>query len=116
MFDSYDNDVCSNRHNGAETSLEAFEQIRGGITARCAQVLELIREAGPTGLTAEEIADRLDTRVNCISGRVSALAASGEIVRAGRRKTRSGMSAYVNVAAELVADVEMPAEPAELIN
>jgi hypothetical protein len=62
---------------------------------RKAAILELA-SAGPKGLSADQIADRLGESVLSVRPRISELRASGEVVPTGRRVVNdSGMSASV---------------------
>lgn len=81
---------------GTDTSREAARKM--GI--RCCQlqqdVLVALREAGPFGLTAHEVAAKLGKDKMAISPRISELRALGKIVQTEeRRKNASGMSAAV---------------------
>lgn len=81
-------------HKGNEESRKAFETIRDRLTEQQERVLRAIR-ASDNGLTAEEIAEKLGTTVNCVSGRATELKIAGKIYKAGVRLTRSGCSAAI---------------------
>ncbi len=91
-------DITARRHKGNEQSTAAFHVIKDKITEKQAKVLEVIRwfsSGNCQGVTAEQIADELQTTVNAISGRVSELKRDGKIYKSGTRKTRSGCSAAI---------------------
>ena len=91
-------DVCANRSRGNPESRAAFESIRDRLTEQQERVINAIRQSDD-GLTAEEIATKLGTTVNCVSGRCSELKMQGRITTKGRRLTRSGNPAAVLVLA-----------------
>ena len=91
------NDICANRHKGNSESVAAFQSIKDKLRNGQQSVLREIART-PSGLTAEEIADRLNTTVNCVSGRCAELKKLGKVRKAGTRPVRSGHSAAILVA------------------
>lgn len=88
----YADDVCSRKHGGVETSMEANLRVDKMNDRR--RVLALIQGAG--GYTLDQVSAILERPPNQISGRFSELAAAGLICRTSeRRKTRAGSSAYL---------------------
>ena len=90
-------DICANRHKGNPESVAAFQSIKDKLRSGQESVLREIART-PSGLTAEEIADRLNTTVNCVSGRCAELKRLGKVRKAGTRPVRSGHSAAILVA------------------
>jgi len=89
-------DICAKKHGGNPESAEAHKAIRGSIHAQREQVYAVIKQwTNRGGITVDEYAESRRTTPNAISGRFSELARDGRIVKAGRRKTRSGCSAAV---------------------
>lgn len=77
------------------TSREAAERIEPSASVLREQVFETLA-ASPGGLTADEIATKLQRSILSVRPRVSELSAGGRIKRAERRgKNASGMSAAV---------------------
>lgn len=68
---------------------------------QAALVLRALTEAGPSGLTREQLGDRLGLAASSVCPRCVELLRRGRIVDSGRtRPTRSGVLAAVLVAAE----------------
>ena len=60
------------------------------------QVYEIIKGAGPIGLTADEVAEKLDRKPGYIRPRLSELRAAERIIPTGeRRRNASNLSAQV---------------------
>jgi predicted ArsR family transcriptional regulator len=82
-------------HKGGATSQEAARRIAGHASHLRAAVLRQLA-VEPDGLTADEIAKRLNESVLSVRPRVSELLAGGLIERTRhRRRNASGMSAAV---------------------
>ena len=79
----------------SETSRAAAESIRPHVTRLAAQVLGVIVDSMPKGITCDAIEERLDMRHTTCSARVRELALKGIIEARGTRKVRSGRSANV---------------------
>jgi hypothetical protein len=94
-----DQDICFNRHGGADTSVMADKRVRK--TQDRAWILGAIKAAGAYGLTLDEASILLDRPCNCISGRFSELChKTKEIIKTERtRLTRMGSHAHVYIAA-----------------
>jgi hypothetical protein len=95
-------DVCSSRHRGSPTSEDANDELGPHAKAHLRElVLDVLRMRGTFGGTTEEVARHLNMQVHSISGRMSELKRDGLAIETDRRrKTRSGFSAAVCVAAE----------------
>lgn len=91
-------DITANRHGGDLFSYAASQRVDK--TADRAKVLRAIR-LSRDGATCDEVADWMGRTPNQISGRFTELKAAGEIVRIGRRKTKSGSFAGVYKATTL---------------
>lgn len=66
-------DLCAGKHQGVETSVAAYERVRDHI-AECQQaILNLLREAGPDGITCKEAAAILGRDMAGISPRFTEL-------------------------------------------
>lgn len=86
-------------HRGVETSIEAASAIAPKLGRLQRMAEEAIVSAGPHGLTADELADRLDLDRYSIQPRTSELKAKGRIIDSGlRRLNGSGKRAVVWVA------------------
>lgn len=98
-------DICENRHGGNQESAEAFRA--GSATLRARQrfvIWAIAYEEGKRGVTTDEIAARLKTTPNVISGRMSELKRDGFLVPTNeRRQTRMGRMARVFVASKPAA-------------
>lgn len=89
-------DICFNRHGGAETSNLADRRVRKSKDR--ALIYGYVKSAGAFGHTLDEISVLLDRPCNCISGRFSELRKSGEIIPTNtHRKTRTGSWAAVYI-------------------
>lgn len=86
-------DPCENRHGGNEQSDAAFEQIKDELPSRRRKVLEVIESSGQAGATVHDVCKALETTPNCVSGRLTELAASGLIADTGKR--RDGCAVWV---------------------
>lgn len=93
-------------HNGTETSIEAAVSLDGNATATLrSQVLQAIVEAGPYGMTREELQRRLGLAGDTLRPRVWELLGQNggpELVKqtTNTRLTRSGRRSFVLVATE----------------
>lgn len=76
-------DVCESRHRGNPASAAA-NPTRYAKSESHQIILAHLRHFGP--LTSKELAQAMDTRVNCISGRISELLAAGQIERTDLRR------------------------------
>ena len=80
-------DVCERKHGGNAQSVLANRKNLQHRAAQRKAVFDAITEAGTSGLTCRDLADRWAVGMNCISGRFSELKAAGWIkkvnVRAG---------------------------------
>jgi len=88
-------------HRGVDTSIEAAADIapKLGRLQRLAE--ETIRAAGPAGLTADELADRVELPRWTIQPRTTELRLKGLVVDSGmRRQNCTGKAAKVWVAPE----------------
>lgn len=91
-------DICFNRHGGAETSNLADKRVKKSRDR--ALIHGYVKASGSFGMTLDEMSIVLSRPCNCISGRFSELRKSGEIVPSGaHRKTRTGSWASVYVVA-----------------
>lgn len=98
-------DICANRHGGNPESEEAFLRSPEGRHAHQRLIIWTIaKNEGARGITTDEIAERLATTPNVVSGRMSELKRSGFLVPTDmRRVTRMGRMARVLVASEFAA-------------
>ena len=88
-------------HRGVETSIEAAEAIAPKLGRLQRMAEDAILGAGPNGLTADELADRLELDRYSIQPRTSELKAKGRIIDSGlRRRNSTGKRAVVWVAPE----------------
>jgi FixJ family two-component response regulator len=93
-------DITANRHQGADTSVQAFRQIRETLSERQQKVLTAIERADPAkGLTCDELAHDLNVSPNQISGRFTELKKRRLIRSIGRRLTAQGCTARAYVRA-----------------
>lgn len=102
-------DICSNRHRGSPTSVEAYHGGEGQHSRQRAWVLRQALAAGWEGVTVDELSAAATANLgreippNRISGRVSELKVSGDLVETGRRRrTRAGKLAAVLCAAQVL--------------
>lgn len=87
-------------HRGVETSIAAAQALAPKLGPLQRMAEKAIREAGKGGLTADELAERLDKDRYSIQPRTSELRRKGLIRDSGqRRKNRTGKQAIVWVAA-----------------
>jgi len=80
-----------------DTSRDAFAALVASGERRTlqARVLDLIADAGDSGMTLDELCLRRDRQTQSVSPRINELARSGLIKRSGaRRPTRTGSPAY----------------------
>ena len=79
-----------------DTSVAALQQSRakaGGVRER---VLDILRNVGESGLTDEQLAERMMLAINRVVPRRHELVKKGLVVHAGfKRRTRSGCQALV---------------------
>lgn len=94
-------------HRGVETSIAAANDIAPECGRLQRMVLEAVREAGPHGLTADELAAKLGMDRWSVQPRTSELRAKRLIGDSGqRRRNMTGKNAIVWVAHELLTEVE----------
>lgn len=90
-------DICKNRHGGADTSVAANES--AAPSARKIQrdrILEFIRSKNAEGVTCEEVEQALGLRHQTASARIAELRRDDEIaIQPVRRATKSGCTARV---------------------
>ena len=90
-------DICANRHGGAETSIIADKRVQKDKDRQLS--LRQIQMAGPAGMTLDELSVRLDRGANRISGRLTELRKDGKITATDRtRLTRTRSPARVYTA------------------
>ena len=107
----YRDGLPGHRRNAPETSREAAEYIAPVANSIRAKVRAVVDNAGPTGIIADEIADRLDLSVYQVRARVAELHTGKLIADSGRRgRGLSGRRAAVWVAKQYAP------EPAEVDN
>jgi hypothetical protein len=102
-------DVCSGRHKGNKQSREANQYGLSGRTEQRQEVLNLIRNAGPEGMTMKEVAADMGVQLNTVSGRGSELKKLGLAKESGG--VRDGSAVLV-----LSSGVETPDEVAAYLN
>lgn len=86
-------DICANRHGGNECSREANRRVQKE-TDR--MTIMTMLSLSVEGMTLDQLSYHCNRPPNQISGRLTELAASGLIVKTGKkRKTRSGCPAAV---------------------
>lgn len=96
-------DVCRRRHGMNPESLAAHR--RTPKEDRYAKILDLLRIVRDTGLTCDELSQRLSVHPNQISGRITELRLMGKIRKTDqRRQTQTGSWAAVYVLAEGAAN------------
>lgn len=92
-------DFCERKHGGNAESEAAFKRMAPTIPAQRAMVLDMVRNAGPEGLTCKELAARLGVGMNVISGRFTENRVARDIVRKigadGWPVRRDGCAVYV---------------------
>lgn len=92
-------------HRSAETSVAAADALISKLGRLQHMAQSAIREAGPHGLTADELAERLDMNRWSIQPRTSELKRKGLICDSGkRRRNATGKMAIVWVSANENAD------------
>lgn len=79
-------DICANKHGGAETSKLANRKATKERDRET--VLTLIRRHGGRGITLHEVGDLMGKPANTISGRFTELRANGKIFHQGKRDYR----------------------------
>jgi len=84
-------------HKEDGTSKAAAELIDAGTKTIRKQVFDIIANKGNYGATADEVADLLNLSQFTVRPRVTELYKQGKITRAGKRKNKSGLNAYVYV-------------------
>lgn len=89
-------DICYNRHGGAETSIEANKRVRKERDREL--IYGYIKSAGSFGHTLDELCVLLQRTPNQISGRLTELRVKGRILTSDRtRPTRAGVQARVYI-------------------
>ena len=78
-----------------ETSRAAYASVEPELPRLRADVLKFIRRCGKQGATCDEIEAGLGMSHQTVSARVNELMNTERIVDVGRRKTRSGRTAFV---------------------
>jgi hypothetical protein len=91
-------DICKNRHQGAETSVEADKKVQKSKDREL--IYSYIKMAGRFGHTLDELSIMLHRTPNAISGRLTELRVKGRIVTSDQtRLTRTNSKARVYIAA-----------------
>lgn len=80
-------DICENRHGGAETSVEANKKSDKSKDRQ--RILQLLIDH-KEGLTLFDLCDRMHRLPNQISGRLTELVADNQIYYMGRRANEEG--------------------------
>lgn len=89
-----EDDICSRKHGGAETSVEADKTVRKEKDRE--QVYGLIYHAGRFGHTLDELCIMLNRAPNQLSGRLTELRMAGRIIISDeKRMTRNNCYARV---------------------
>ncbi len=89
-------DICANRHGGAETSVAANKTVDKE-TDRL-KILGLIKQYPIFGYTLDELSMKMGRSPNQLSGRLTELRMRGLIWISHTRKTRTGRRARVYLA------------------
>ena len=84
-------DITANRHRGAATSVNAFNEICASLPRKRAAVLMLFRNKPVTGFTVHEVAERFEVSSHVVSGRLSELKKSGHLEPNGERRDKSAV-------------------------
>lgn len=82
-------DICRNKHGGADTSEEANARIHSRKENDRQRVLRLAEARGSYGCTVHEVAAAFGVSENCVSGRLSELKASGQLVLSGEKRNKA---------------------------
>jgi hypothetical protein len=94
-------DVCSNRHGGADTSVNAYRTVvagPGGSKSRDMLRVELcIAASKAEGMTCFEVEQTLDMKHQTCSARISDLKREGRLIDTGRRRATTSATAMVLV-------------------
>ncbi len=94
LADQAKDDICENRHQGNQCSIEAHERVEPSKATLHKMILEYVSQV--SGATTEEIAKGLSIRYTTASARCSELKRSGMLVASGRKRlTSSGSTAAV---------------------
>jgi len=89
-------DLLLSEPDGPPDALRAAARTNVARTERLRALVLEVLAAAPAGLTADEIAAKLDASVLAVRPRVSELFHAGQIVKTGERRTNeSGLRAYV---------------------
>jgi predicted transcriptional regulator len=89
-------DLLRSEPDGPHDALRAAARTNVARTERLRALVLEVLAAAPAGLTADEIAAKLDASVLAVRPRVSELFHAGQIVKTGERRTNeSGLRAYV---------------------
>src|SRR6266481_9735429 len=81
-YDRFNDDPTRHKHGGTDTSRAAWEKARRGRAQCQQQVLDVLRQAYPEGMTGKEIAAALGKPFHAVSGRITELLEDG-LVRKG---------------------------------
>ena len=93
---SYPNSPGWKEDDTSRDAAHAMAWAAPALRKRVMAELAKVKGATPPGLTADEIASRLDLTVLAIRPRVSELHTAGRIVKTGERRTNvSGLAAHV---------------------
>ena len=101
-------DICSGRHGGAETSVEAFTTTRQSSRRKQRNLVKAaIFACGDVGATCEEVANLVEIPYTAASARISELRAANEIhsKRGVTRPTSHGKPARVQFGGPAPASV-----------
>jgi hypothetical protein len=89
-------DLLPSDASGSDDSIRAAARTNVARTERLRALVLEVLAAAPSGLTADEIAAKLDASVLAVRPRVSELFHAGQIAKTGERRTNeSGLRAYV---------------------
>lgn len=95
------------RHS--EASKQGARHINPKRPTLCATYYELVLEAGPSGITGDEIAERVDAEVYLVRPRLTDLKELGKIVSKGeRREGAHGVGTTVWIAACFAPEIDRP--------
>jgi hypothetical protein len=102
-------DVCENFHEGADTSVAAFEKNKPQLGSLRALVLAHIAECGEFGATLDEATLALGRVWNTVGPRFSELVRDGLVVRLTlKRDTMRGNASHVHVTREVWQEMGRP--------
>jgi DNA-binding transcriptional regulator YhcF (GntR family) len=90
----YSDDICANKHKGAETSIAAHQRIAATSSELRQQIYSFALTSGERGITVKDVVERLKIVINTAAPRLSEMKRDGLLQIKGNER-RDGCAVLI---------------------